>query len=333
MTTEQNYSIRWKGQTSGPFAASRLRQMLNDGEISLSHQLLKEGRWITVEEFAQISGWLSSPTPTTPKASSAAPVSSKRETQRISAPTSPIESNRPGAFVPTTLPRSQAQAPQAAAPNIHVQKDGQVSGPYSSDQVKQMLDGGILSLSDEGWREGLPTWIPLSSLLGVVGPPKDSARTPARSSKFPVKPPVVRQAVNLLYASLVVIAVQGALAIYFVHENMGKDGPTHAFAGFIILIGVLAITWFFIAKASDGRNWARIVLLIFWLIEVPFLLVNFAQAKMMFPAGWSGVSVVLMAAGSLIELVALVLIFTPEASRWFARCKAQRFADLLSETN
>lgn len=333
MPTEQSYSIRWKGQTSGPYAEARLRQMLSDGEISLSHQLLKDGRWITVEEFAEISGWLSKPKAAAPPKAPTAVVPAKRDSQEISTPTSPSEPNKISGFSPPTLPRLETQGPPAAAANIHVQKDGQVSGPYSSDQVKQMLDGGILSLSDEGWREGLANWVPLSSLFGVVGPPDNSSQTPARSSKFPVKPPVVRQAVNLLYASLVVIAVQGALAIYFLHESMGKDGPAHAFAGFIILIGVLAITWFFIAKASDGRNWARIVLLIFWFIEAPFLLVNFAQAKMMFPAGWSGISVVLMAAASLIELVALILLFTPEASRWFARCKAQRFADLLSETN
>lgn len=333
MPTEQSCSIRWKGQTSGPYADSRLRQMLNDGEISLSHQLLKDGRWITVEEFAEISGWLSKPKAAALQKAPTSAVPAKRETQKISAQTSPAAPGKTSGFAPPTLPRLETQGPPAAAANIHVQKGGQVSGPYSSDQVKQMIDGGILTLSDEGWREGLPTWIPLSSLLGVVGPPKDAARTPAGSSKFAVKPPAVRQAVNLLYASLVVIAVHGALAIYFLHESMGKDGPAHAFAGFIILIGVLAITWFFIAKASDGRNWARIVLLIFWFIEAPFLLVNFAQAKMMFPAGWSGISVVLMAAASLIELVALILLFTPEASRWFARCKAQRFADLLSETN
>jgi hypothetical protein len=332
MTTEQSYSIRWKGQTSGPFAVSRLRQMLNDGKISLSHQLLTDGCWITVEEFAEISGWLSKPKAgASPKAPTAVPP--KRDTQKISTSTSPTAPNKTSGFAPPTLPRLQTQGPPVAAANIHVQKGGQVSGPYSSDQVKQMIDGGILTLSDEGWREGLPTWIPLSSLVGVGGPPRDSARTPVRNSKIPVAPPIVRQAVNLLYASLVVTAIQGALAIYFIYEGMGKDGPTHAFVGFISLIGVMAITWFFIAKASDGRNWARVVLLIAWLITLPFLLVNFAQAKMLFPEGWSGVSVVLTVAVSITQLVALILIFTPEASRWFARCKAQRFADLLSETN
>ena len=333
MPTEQSYSIRWKGQTSGPYADSRLRQMLNDGEISLSHQLLKDGRWITVEEFAEISGWLSKPKAAALQKAPTSAVLGKRETQKLAAQTSPTAPNRTTGFAPPTLPRLEPQSPPAAAANIHVQKGGQVSGPYSSDQVKQMLDGGILSLSDEGWREGLANWVPLSSLLGVVDPPKDSSRTPARSSKFAVKPPAVRQAVNLLYASLVITAIRGILAIYFVYEGMGENGPMYSFVGFISLIGVIAVMWFFIGKSSDGRNWARVVLLIIWLITLPFVFVESAQAKMVFPEGWSGVAVVLDAAISLIELVALILIFTPEASRWFARCKAQRFADLLSETN
>ena len=161
MPTEQSYSIRWKGQTSGPYADSRLRQMLNDGEISLSHQLLKDGRWITVEEFAEISGWLSKPKAAALQKAPASAVPAKRETQKISAQTSPAAPNKTSGFAPPTLPRLETQGPPAAAANIHVQKGGQVSGPYSSDQVKQMIDGGILTLSDEGWRQGLPTWIPL----------------------------------------------------------------------------------------------------------------------------------------------------------------------------
>jgi hypothetical protein len=334
MATEQSYSIRWKGQTSGPFASARLKQMLNDGDISLSHQLLKDGRWMTVEEFAETSGWLSKPKAAAPPQAPPAAVAGKRETQKLSTPTSPGTPGKPGGFAPPTLPRREAESPPPAVANIHVQKGGQTSGPYSPEQVKQMLDGGILSLSDEGWREGLANWVPLSSLLGIGGgPPGVGSRSTARGTKFPVMPQIVRQAANLLYASLVVTAIQGALAIYFLYERMGKDGPAHAFVGFISLLGVLAITWFLIAKASDGRNWARVVLLVSWLIALPFLLVNFAQAKLIFPDGWSGVSVVLMALASLLQLVALILIFTPEASRWFARCKAQRFADLLSETN
>jgi hypothetical protein len=333
MPTEQSYSIRWKGQTSGPYANARLRQMLNDGEISLSHQLMKDGRWITVEEFAEVSGWLSKPKAVTPPKAPTAAVPAKRDTQKISTPPLFSSPHNTSGFAPPTLPRLETQAPPTGVANIHVQKGGQVTGPYSTEQVKQMLDGGILSLSDSGWREGMANWVPLPSLVGAGGPPRDSARTPARNSKIPVAPPIVRQAVNLLYASLAVTAIQGALAIYFVYEGMGKDGPTHAFVGFISLIGAMAFTWFFIAKAFDGRNWARVVLLIVWLVTLPFLFVNFAQAKVVFPEGWSGISVVLTAAVSLIQLVGLILLFAPEPSRWFARCKAQRFADLLSETN
>ncbi len=45
------FSLRWRGRTSGPFRRDELEQMLGRREISPLHEVLCEGRWITVREW------------------------------------------------------------------------------------------------------------------------------------------------------------------------------------------------------------------------------------------------------------------------------------------
>jgi hypothetical protein len=328
MPTEQSYSIRWKGQTSGPYTDSRLRQMLNDGEISLSHQLLKDGRWITVEELAEGSGWLSKPKAASLQKAPASAVSAKRETQKLAAQTSPTAPNRTTGFAPPTLPRPEPQSPPAAAANIHVQRGGQVSGPYSSDQVKQMLDGGILSLSDEGWREGLANWVPLSSLVGL--PPKSTGGSAASgvfahaSKESDIeRPEGVQTGTRALYVSVLLQWI----AVNYLSSTMKSSEQVYSVIGG--MIGVILYA-FFVYKASKGRNWARIVLLI---LSIP----SFFYAAMLLPlwfnqpTGVEGWFFKLHFFAAALQVGGIVWLFTPQVSRWYARIKAIRFAELLSD--
>ncbi len=53
--------------------------------------------------------------------------------------------------------------------SLLVHHDGQQLGPYSIDEARAAVASGHLSLSDLAWHEGLPDWVPLSSLLGMSG--------------------------------------------------------------------------------------------------------------------------------------------------------------------
>ena len=46
---------------------------------------------------------------------------------------------------------------------IHVSRDGQQFGPYSSQQVNDMLAAGQLDAGDSAWMQGMAGWEPLSS--------------------------------------------------------------------------------------------------------------------------------------------------------------------------
>jgi len=50
---------------------------------------------------------------------------------------------------------------------IHVARNGHRMGPFSLEEVNRQLAGGLLSLSDLAWYEGIPNWIALSQVPGV----------------------------------------------------------------------------------------------------------------------------------------------------------------------
>lgn len=54
--------------------------------------------------------------------------------------------------------------------NILVGKNGTQMGPFSADQVRSMLQSGMLAGTDLAWHEGRPDWIPLWQLFGMAQP-------------------------------------------------------------------------------------------------------------------------------------------------------------------
>jgi uncharacterized RDD family membrane protein YckC len=56
---------------------------------------------------------------------------------------------------------------------LYIAKEGKKTGPFSEDHVRSMLTGGLLTMADLCWHEGLPAWLPLSQVLGSAagGPP------------------------------------------------------------------------------------------------------------------------------------------------------------------
>ena len=55
--------------------------------------------------------------------------------------------------------------------HIYIAKNGTQTGPFSEEQLREMLTGGLASPSDLAWRDGLPDWQPLHMLLGLRQPP------------------------------------------------------------------------------------------------------------------------------------------------------------------
>tara|TARA_B100001094_G_C17957315_1_gene683617 strand:+ start:421 stop:777 length:357 start_codon:yes stop_codon:yes gene_type:complete len=65
---------------------------------------------------------------------------------------------------------------------IHISKDGQQFGPYSVEQINEMLGQQQAVLSDNAWMDGMEGWEPLNSGVFVnlgIGQSSASAASPA----------------------------------------------------------------------------------------------------------------------------------------------------------
>jgi hypothetical protein len=120
------------------------------------------------------------------------------------------------------------------------------------------------------------------------------------------KPLEIRRATNLVWVSLAVGLVKTSLQWPYLTAL-----SSIALTGFI-LVFTLAIVGFLILKIGQGRNWARIVFLVFSALGfLPFLFVlrsEFARSPAL------GTLSVLQVG---LQLFALLLIFTSPGKEWF----------------
>ncbi|MDF1795714.1 MAG: hypothetical protein P1U63_04160 [Coxiellaceae bacterium] len=127
------------------------------------------------------------------------------------------------------------------------------------------------------------------------------------------RPSGVTTAIQLLYITLIISFVCGIINVIQIHGN-----PAGAPAGLgigpmvAILIISLAIFWFLFFHISRGRNWARIIYLILFVLGI---LSTGWHLKMYLQQG------MLISLATLVNyvlgVVAIVLLFTSESNTWF----------------
>lgn len=72
----------------------------------------------------------------------------------------------------------------------YVGSNGQQSGPFTVQQLRQMAASGQLSKADLIWKEGLANWVPCSSVKGLFRATADSSASPSlRPAPRPTSPP------------------------------------------------------------------------------------------------------------------------------------------------
>ena len=59
MTDTPTYPMRWRGRETGPFSIADIEERLDAHEIGLWHEILHEGRWVTLKEFIDATGKIS----------------------------------------------------------------------------------------------------------------------------------------------------------------------------------------------------------------------------------------------------------------------------------
>ena len=126
------------------------------------------------------------------------------------------------------------------------------------------------------------------------------------------RPRNVTIAVVILCVVLLCGLVSGSL-----HAAYATLPPTvsRSFANAILVLGVVfgvGINAFFVYNIFKGRNWARIVYLVFFLLGILFAVPSFIVLLGQSPA-W----VVFSLIGYGAQVVALVLLFTGPGNAWF----------------
>ena len=81
------------------------------------------------------------------------------------------------------------------ADDWYVGKGGQQSGPFAPTQLRQMAASGQLSPGDLLWKDGLPNWVPASSIKGLFPeagqfPPPAASRPAPRPTAPPPRAPL-----------------------------------------------------------------------------------------------------------------------------------------------
>ena len=68
----------------------------------------------------------------------------------------------------------------------HIERDGQQYGPFSADQIIEMLQSSQLILSDNCWHDGISEWKPLSEVFNLAAPTEPSPLLITPASQAPV---------------------------------------------------------------------------------------------------------------------------------------------------
>jgi hypothetical protein len=123
-----------------------------------------------------------------------------------------------------------------------------------------------------------------------------------------VKPVEIKRATDLLWVSLAIGLVK--IPIDWAHLTSQASAAFNTF----VIIFTLVLSAFFIWKIGQGRNWARIVLLVLFLLGmVPYIFIVRGEFARSLASGT--ISAVQLG----LQTVAFFLIFTSPGTEWFRR--------------
>ena len=145
-------------------------------------------------------------------------------------------------------------------------------------------------------------------------PPK-AAVEDVSGGEHPPRPPEVTKALQLLWAAVAVSFVSGAINA-FTMETPGM--PKSMYVGFMVfgwVVGILIVWWIF-SSIGKGKNWARIVQLVFFILSILGLMMTYSM-----PQKVSGIVWALYAVQMGLNLWAVILLFAGRGGEWFREMK------------
>jgi len=124
------------------------------------------------------------------------------------------------------------------------------------------------------------------------------------------RPKETTSAIQFLNASLGIGLIRGVFGL-----TQRTSGAALVLAA-LIVISVFSLGFFLIWKISAGRNWARIILLVLVLINLPFaVLANISELKLRALSGTFSILI------EVILWIGTYLLFTKNSNLWFRKHK------------
>lgn len=126
----------------------------------------------------------------------------------------------------------------------HVARQGQQRGPYSFEQVQEMIRSGEINGTDMMWHEGLAAWQPASVVMGSAQF-TSSAAPPPPPQGYPYPPHAGELKswmgiTSLIIGGVMVIAWFTLLAVAGIASNAGanEQSPEMVIIGLLLFLGI-----------------------------------------------------------------------------------------------
>jgi uncharacterized RDD family membrane protein YckC len=179
MSYEEKYTVSKRGQEEGPYTALEIIDLLRQKAISTIHKVKVKQDWISVSDF--VSKHESGDLPEQ---------NIEKDFEEVEKEASAAQEAVEDEPEPEPEPKPEPiKVPQPGpADEISVNRSGQQFGPYLLSEVKDYLKSGNLRFSDMVWFQGLPEWVPLSSIPGISEGVKGLGAAPPPPPKPPPAP-------------------------------------------------------------------------------------------------------------------------------------------------
>ena len=178
MSYEEKYTVSKRGQEEGPYTALEIIDLLRQKAISTIHKVKVKQDWISVSDFVEKHELGELPEQNIEK-------DFEEIEQEASAAKEAAEEEKESEPEPEPEPEPIKVPEPGPADEISVNRSGQPFGPYLLPEVKDYLKSGNLRFSDMVWFQGLPEWVPLSTIPGI----SDGIKGLGAAAPPPPKPP------------------------------------------------------------------------------------------------------------------------------------------------
>lgn len=131
-----------------------------------------------------------------------------------------------------TLGLCPLQATRATTMSLYLYQNDQQAGPFTDEQIAQMIQSGLVAGTTLCWKEGMAGWKPLSTQL------------PTTNIPLPPAPPAAKSRLGLISLIIGCVALIGWVVLLVVAGIAQNNGS--ATKGFNIIIGLFFFLGLFV---------------------------------------------------------------------------------------